>query len=80
MNPMIILIAIFCSLLIGFFGRHKRLGFWGFFFASMLLTPVFGLLLLVIAAPAKQPAQDTAATMERGSTCPGTGGQPTPRA
>ncbi len=57
MNPIIFLIAIFCSLLIGFFGRRKKLGFWGFFFASMLLTPVFGLLLLVIAAPAKQPAQ-----------------------
>ena len=31
----------------------KKLRFWGFFFASLMLTPVFGLLLLIIAAPAE---------------------------
>lgn len=51
MNPTIILLVFFCSLVIGIFGRRKKLGFWGFFFASLMLTPVFGLLLLVIAGP-----------------------------
>lgn len=58
MNPTLILLAVLCSLIIAFFGRRKRLGFWGFFFASMLLTPFFGLLLLIVAGPAKSaPAQ-----------------------
>lgn len=53
MNPTLILIAVLGSLIIGYFGRRKRLGFWGFFFASMLLTPLLGLLLLIVAGPAK---------------------------
>jgi len=53
MSLTIILAAALCSLLIGFLGRKKKLGFWGFFFASLMLTPVFGLLLLVVAGPAK---------------------------
>lgn len=51
MNLTIILLVVLCSLGIGFFGRRKKLGFWGFFFASLMLTPVFGLLLLIIAGP-----------------------------
>ena len=54
----IILIVALCSLLIGFFGRNKRMGFWGFFFARLLLTPFFGMLLLIVAGPCKStPAQ-----------------------
>jgi hypothetical protein len=53
MNPTLILIAVLCSLFIGFLGRRKRLGFWGFFFASLLLTPFLGLLLLIVAGPGK---------------------------
>jgi hypothetical protein len=56
MNPTLILLLLFCSLAIGFLGRKKKLGFWGFFFASLLLTPVFGLLLLIVAGPRKLPA------------------------
>lgn len=51
MNLTIILLIALCSLVIGYLGRRKKLGFWGFFFASLMLTPVFGLLLLVIAGP-----------------------------
>ena len=46
MLPIIALIIIL-SLIIGFFGRNRKFGFWGFFFASLLLTPLLGLLLLV---------------------------------
>lgn len=45
------------SLLIGLLGINTRFGFWGNFFASMLLTPIVGLL-LVIAASGKAPKQD----------------------
>lgn len=32
------------SLFIGFLGRNRKFGFWGFFFSSLLLSPVAGLL------------------------------------
>ncbi|MGN7614335.1 hypothetical protein ACQZV8_19875 [Magnetococcales bacterium HHB-1] len=40
-------------LTIAYLGRHKIMGFWGYFFASMLLTPVIGIILLLTAAPKK---------------------------
>jgi uncharacterized membrane protein YiaA len=48
-------IVIALSYFIGFLGRNRKLGFWGYFFASMVLTPLIGLLLVV----ATDPAQDT---------------------
>lgn len=44
------------SLLIGLLGINTRLGFWGNFFASVLLTPLVGLL-LVIASGRKNPTR-----------------------
>jgi hypothetical protein len=46
---MLIWAAVFVllSLLIGAFGRDRKMGFWGYFFASMLLTPAVGLLLVL---------------------------------
>jgi hypothetical protein len=50
---MIIHITILVSLclFIGFLGRYRKLGFWGYFFASLLLTPLIGVLLLLVSAP-----------------------------
>jgi hypothetical protein len=53
MTPALFGIFLVCGLIIGCLGRHKKLGFWGFFFASMLLTPLVGLLLLIVAGPGK---------------------------
>lgn len=36
------------SLAIGFLGRHRRIGSLGFFIVSILLTPILGLLILVL--------------------------------
>ena len=44
---------IFLSLLIALGGRKYRFGFWGYFFGSVLLTPVIGLLMLIAAIPAR---------------------------
>jgi hypothetical protein len=44
---------IVICLLIGYFGRHKKLGFWGYFFGSIVLTPVIGLILLFASDPKK---------------------------
>jgi hypothetical protein len=41
------------SLIIALFGSRFRFGFWGYFFGSILLTPVIGLLLLAAAVPPK---------------------------
>lgn len=32
------------SLLVGKIGENRKFGFWGFFFCSLLLTPIVGLL------------------------------------
>lgn len=45
------------SLLVAFLGRRTKFGFWGNFFASMLLSPLVGLLLILAAEP--RCAKDT---------------------
>lgn len=45
-------LSYFCAcLLIAIFGVNKRMGFWGYFFASVALTPILGLLLLLVSGP-----------------------------
>jgi hypothetical protein len=41
------------AVLMGLLGRRRKLGAWGYFFASILLTPVIGLL-LVLASDRRQ--------------------------
>lgn len=57
--------VILASLLIATAGRGLRFGFWGYFFASLLLTPVIGLLLLVAAIPPKAQRQAPNRTVRR---------------
>ena len=49
--PIIIPAWLVGAILVAFFGRNRRFGFWGYFFASLLLTPIIGLLLLLAAIP-----------------------------
>ena len=37
---------IFISFIIGVLGTNRKLGFWGYFFSSLLLTPFVGIILL----------------------------------
>jgi len=53
----IVLIFVALSIVIGFLGRNRRFGFWGYFFLSMLLTPVVGLLALIAAIPRAEPRE-----------------------
>jgi hypothetical protein len=41
------------SLVAGIAGRKRRIGFWGFFFCSILFTPFISLLFLFLATPRK---------------------------
>ncbi|OQX11467.1 MAG: hypothetical protein BWK80_44690 [Desulfobacteraceae bacterium IS3] len=43
-----ILYVIF-SLFIGLSGYNRKMGFWGYFFSSLLFTPVIGLLLVLVS-------------------------------
>jgi len=36
---------------LGLLGRRRKLGGWGYFFGSIVLTPVIGLLLLMASDP-----------------------------
>lgn len=40
---------IIVCLFLGAVGRHRVMGFWGYFFASVVLTPLIGLLLVVVS-------------------------------
>jgi uncharacterized membrane protein len=43
---MIPAIYLLVSLFIGLLGIHKKMGFWGYFFGSLLFTPLIGAILL----------------------------------
>jgi hypothetical protein len=42
------------SLIIALCGSKYRFGFWGYFFGSLILSPIIGLLLLLAAIPPRQ--------------------------
>lgn len=44
MQYQLIIFLVAASLLLGYIGRAKALGFWGTFLLSLLLSPVAGLL------------------------------------
>ncbi len=49
--PQIIVIYLALCAVAGFMGRHRRIGFWGFFFLSILVTPAISGLFIFAAAP-----------------------------
>ena len=51
MSPTVIAIWVLGSMAIAMAGAKYRFGFWGYLFASLLLTPLIGVLLLAAAVP-----------------------------
>ncbi len=47
------LLYLALCLVAGTLGRNRRMGFWGFLFGSICLTPIITLLFLYCAAPRK---------------------------
>jgi len=41
--------VVLISVIIGYLGRHRKMGFWGYFFASIILTPLIGILLVLVS-------------------------------
>lgn len=46
-------LSLFLSLIIGYFGRRRKIGFWGMAFGSMLLTPLIGFIILLVTDDVK---------------------------
>jgi|MEHZ01.5.fsa_nt_MEHZ011426568.1_6 hypothetical protein len=46
-SPTIIVLWVLTSLIIGFLGTNRRLGFVGTFLVSLLFTPIIGLVVLL---------------------------------
>jgi uncharacterized membrane protein YiaA len=53
MPVLLILVNFVVCYFIGVLGRNRKLGFWGHFFASLLLTPLIGMLLIVATDPVR---------------------------
>ena len=52
----VVIYLILCGVA-AFFGRRRRIGYWGFFFLSVLVTPLMTTLFIFVAAPApRRPA------------------------
>jgi hypothetical protein len=53
---MLLLIPLYLlgSMVAGYVGRNTRIGYWGFFFVSLMVTPVISLLFLFFAYPKKR--------------------------
>ncbi|MEP7308330.1 MAG: hypothetical protein ABJA98_22740 [Acidobacteriota bacterium] len=49
--PQIVLIYLLLCMLAAFTGRRRRIGFWGFFFLSIMLTPIVTSTFIYFAAP-----------------------------
>lgn len=50
---MLIIIYFAVCVLIGLLGMNRKFGFWGYFFGSILLTPILGGLLVLASSPVK---------------------------
>lgn len=55
----IIVLWVVTSAAIGWFGRKRVIGFWGFFVLSLLVSPILTGLFLLLAAPGKRYVAET---------------------
>ena len=44
---MYVLLYLLLCAVVAYFGKNRKLGFWGYLFASMLFTPIIGVVLLL---------------------------------
>lgn len=51
-------VVVVCSIVLGLAGRKRKFGFWGYFFASLLLTPLIGILLVLASEPPSKKCID----------------------
>ena len=73
--PLAILAAylVFC-ILVGLCGSQRRMGFTGTFLLSLVITPVIGLLVLLITGPSRRAEMARRAELARQSRVAAAGG------
>jgi len=54
MHLITLIIYIFLSYLIALIGKNRKFGFYGYFFLSLLLTPIIGILLVIASDSRKK--------------------------
>lgn len=47
MHILAILVYLFICYLVALIGKNRKFGFWGYFFGSILFTPIVGALLVL---------------------------------
>ena len=52
--------CVLISFLFAYLGKNKKMGFWGYFFATLLLTPFVGAILLLVSDSKKKTEDDDA--------------------
>lgn len=52
------LVLLVLSAIVGYVGKDRKFGFWGYFFFSVLFTPIIGL--IITFASDKRPAPEAA--------------------
>jgi len=57
-TPVLVSVYVLLCLVVGFMGRKRSFGFWGFFFFSLLVTPVIGTLALIGGTPYPTQVKD----------------------
>ncbi len=45
---------LIACVIVGFLGKEKRVGFWGFFLLAVFFTPVFALVVLILGMARKR--------------------------
>jgi ABC-type spermidine/putrescine transport system permease subunit I len=43
------IVCLILSFVVAYFGRNRSMTFWGYFFASLVLTPLVGALLVIVS-------------------------------
>jgi hypothetical protein len=53
----LILFWVVGSLIVALLGINRKFGFWGYFFFSLIFTPILGILLVLASDPRKRSAR-----------------------
>jgi hypothetical protein len=52
-----LLLYVVAALLVATLGIDRKFGFWGYFFGSLALTPLVGLILVMASDPKRLPVE-----------------------
>ena len=53
-SPIVVIIWVLSSIILGILGKHRKLGSFGIFLISFFFSPLVGLIVLLVSAPRAQ--------------------------